>query len=182
MMRRPPKFVTLFPVSSEPRRIELIAAQRDAAKTALENPISIICGPPGVGKTSVLTALVHAGGARVLITALAAAAVQRASEVTGGRAVTVHSLTTRAFKKRTEFVPRPDALDGIDTLIIDEASMVGSRQLATLLEGCDQAGGRPCRVVRRPGPVAAYSCRRAVRRHDPVGAHSDSPVDVNLPV
>jgi ATP-dependent exoDNAse (exonuclease V) alpha subunit len=36
--------------------------------------------------------------------------------------------------------PRPDLLRGIDTLILDEASMIGSRQLATLMKGCDLAG------------------------------------------
>lgn len=36
--------------------------------------------------------------------------------------------------------PRPDLLRGIDTLILAEASMIGSRQLATLMKGCDLAG------------------------------------------
>ena len=139
--RRVAKNVTLFPASSEPRPIDLSAAQRAAAKMVLENRISIICGPPGVGKTSVLALLVKLGGYTVLITAIAAAAVQRAREVTGGRADTVASLTTD-FPRWGDFrlSHRPDLLHGVDTLILDEASMIGSRQLATLLKGCDLAG------------------------------------------
>jgi ATP-dependent exoDNAse (exonuclease V) alpha subunit len=103
----------------------LTQAQRDAANMMLEKGFSIVCGPPGVGKTSVLAVIVKYGGDRVLIAALAAAAAQRAKEVTGGRATTIASLTTEG--KNSGPVARPDRLVGIDTLIIDEASMVGSR-------------------------------------------------------
>ncbi len=139
--RRVAKDVKLFPASRESRQIQLSATQRAAAKMALENRMSIICGPPGVGKTSVLAVLVKLGGDKVLITAIAAAAVQRAQEVTGGRANTVASLTTD-FQRWGDLrlSPRPDLLRGVDTLILDEASMIGSRQLATLLKGCDLAG------------------------------------------
>jgi hypothetical protein len=139
--RRVVKNVTLFPGSNEPRLIDLSQGQRGAAKTALENGISIICGPPGVGKTSVLAALINHGGNKVMITAIAAAAVQRAREVTGGQGTTVASLTTD-FPRWGDFrlCPRPDLVRGIDTLILDEASMIGSRQLATLMKGCDLAG------------------------------------------
>ncbi len=139
--RRVVKNVTLFPASSEPRLINLSQGQRDAAKMALANRMSIICGPPGVGKTSVLAALIKLGGDKVMITAIAAAAVQRAREVTGGQGNTVASLTTD-FPRWGDLrlSPRPDRLHGIDTLILDEASMIGSRQLATLMKGCDPAG------------------------------------------
>jgi hypothetical protein len=137
LSRRVGKNVTLFPTSS-PRVIELTQAQRDAANMMLEKGVSIVCGPPGVGKTSVLAAIVKHRGARVLITALAAAAAQRAKEVTGGQAMTIASLTTEG--KNSSPVARPDRLVGIDTLIVDEASMVGSRQLAALLDGADKAG------------------------------------------
>jgi exodeoxyribonuclease V alpha subunit len=139
--RRVVKNVSLFPDSGEPRLIDLSQGQREAAKTALENGISIICGPPGVGKTSVLAALIKLGGNEVMITAIAAAAVQRAREVTGGQGNTVAFLTTD-FQRWGDWrlSPRPDRLHGIDTLILDEASMIGSRQLATLMKGCDLAG------------------------------------------
>jgi hypothetical protein len=78
--RRVVKDVTLFPASGDPRPIELSQGQRDAARMALANRISIICGPPGVGKTSVIAALIKLGGDKVVITAIAAAAVQRARE------------------------------------------------------------------------------------------------------
>jgi hypothetical protein len=139
--RRVVKNVTLFPATGEPRLIDLSQGQRDAARMALTNRISIVCGPPGVGKTSVLAALINLGGDKVMITAIAAAAVQRAREVTGGQGNTVASLTTD-FQRWGDLrlSPRPDRLHGIDTLILDEASMIGSRQLATLMKGCDLAG------------------------------------------
>jgi AAA domain len=139
--RRAVKNVALFPASGEPRLINLSQGQCNAAKMALANRISIICGPPGVGKTSVLAALIKLGGDKVMITAIAAAAVQRAREVTGGEGNTVASLTTD-FQRWGDLrlSPRPDRLRGIDTLIVDEASMIGSRQLATLMKGCDLAG------------------------------------------
>ncbi len=144
--RRVARRVTLFPGADAPRPIELTDAQRAAAKLALESRISIICGPPGVGKTSVLTSLVKLGGDRVGITALAAAAVQRAKDITGGRAGTVASLTTDVPRwGDLRLCARPDRLRGVDTLILDEASMIGSRQLATILRGCDEA--RVARVV-----------------------------------
>jgi exodeoxyribonuclease V alpha subunit len=133
--------VTLFPRSNAPRPVELTDAQRAAARMALENQLSIICGPPGVGKTSVLTSLVKHGGDRVLITALAAAAVQRAKDMTGGRAETVASLTTDVRRwGDLRLSVRSDRLRQVDTLIIDEASMIGSRQTETILRGCDEAG------------------------------------------
>ena len=139
--RRVGKRVTLFPGSAAPRSIELTDAQRAASRMALENQLSIISGPPGVGKTSVLTSLVKHGGDRVLITALAAAAVQRAKEITGGQATTVASLTTDVRRcGDLRLCARPDLLLGVDTLIIDEASMIGSRQMETILRGCDEAG------------------------------------------
>jgi exodeoxyribonuclease V alpha subunit len=52
----------------------------------------------------------------------------------------VASLTTD-FPRWGDFrlSPRPDLLRGVDTLILDEASMIGSRQLSALVKGCDLA-------------------------------------------
>jgi ATP-dependent exoDNAse (exonuclease V) alpha subunit len=163
------KNVTLFPGSGEPRLIDLSRGQCAAAKTALENRISIICGPPGVGKTSVLAALIKHGGNKVMMTAIAAAAVQRAREVTGGQGTTVASLTTD-FPRWGDFrlYPRPDLLRGIDTLILDEASMIGSRQLATLMKGCDLAG--VARLVLCGDPTSTKHCPR--RLFCPKQAHA----------
>jgi hypothetical protein len=57
-----------------------------------------------------------------------------ARQITGGQGNTVASLTTD-FPRWGDFrlCPRPDLLHGIDTLILDEASMIGGRQLATLM-------------------------------------------------
>ena len=132
--RRLSRNVTLSPYTRERREIYLNDGQIAAAEMASRNAFSMITGAPGTGKTSVLTKLVEHGGDRVMIVALAAAAARRAGEVTGcGSAITIASLFAKLEGRR-------NPLRDIDTLIVDEASMISSRQLAALLRVCNEAG------------------------------------------
>jgi exodeoxyribonuclease V alpha subunit len=98
----------------------LTVEQRDAVRMALKNPVSVLCGGAGVGKTTVLKAIHTAcerHGRGVVQMALAGRAAQRMREATGRDASTVALFLNRV------------ADGGINVpagtlLIVDEASMI----------------------------------------------------------
>ena len=100
--------------------------QRDALVRALTTPVSVITGGPGVGKTSVVRALVRILAQkerRLLLAAPTGRAAKRLEESTGHAASTLHRLL--------EFTPgtsrfarcRKNPFVG-DMLVVDEASML----------------------------------------------------------
>lgn len=101
-------------------------AQRDAIAMALEEKVTVITGGPGVGKTTILNALIRVLAAKDLIIVLAAPtgrAAKRMSEATSRESKTIHRLlafdpTTGGFKHS-----KSKPLRG-DIFIIDEASMI----------------------------------------------------------
>ena len=107
-------------------RIDLAPAQRDAVGTALRSKVMVITGGPGVGKTTIVNAIIRIFKARKLKVKLAAPtgrAAKRLSETTGEHAMTLHRLlvfdpATGGFKHN-----RASPLKG-DVFIIDEASML----------------------------------------------------------
>jgi len=106
--------------------MQLPRGQKDAVLAALRQPVSIITGGPGVGKTTIIRALVQILEAKDLTLLLAAPtgrAAKRLEESTGKTASTLHRLL--------EFQPGLNrfAKDGQnplrgDLLVVDEASMV----------------------------------------------------------
>lgn len=106
--------------------IDLAPAQRHAVATALHSKVMVITGGPGVGKTTIVTAILRIFKARKLKIKLAAPtgrAAKRLSETTGEHAMTLHRLlvfdpATGAFKHN-----RTSPLKG-DIFVIDEASML----------------------------------------------------------
>ncbi|MCG6868862.1 MAG: ATP-dependent RecD-like DNA helicase [Gammaproteobacteria bacterium] len=106
--------------------IELSPSQRDGVAAALGGKFTVIAGGPGVGKTTVVNAIlriVQAKGAEVLLCAPTGRAAKRLSESTGIEARTIHRLLEfdpRSFGfKRC----RENLLDA-DLLVVDETSMV----------------------------------------------------------
>jgi exodeoxyribonuclease V alpha subunit len=88
--------------------------------------VSIITGGPGVGKTTIIRALVDVFGARGLSVSLAAPtgrAAKRMEEATGHEALTIHRLLK--YMPNTGLFERGPAnpLDS-DVLILDEVSMI----------------------------------------------------------
>jgi exodeoxyribonuclease V alpha subunit len=99
--------------------------QRTAIQTALSNPISVLTGGPGTGKTTCLKALIIALETQKKRYALAShtgRAAKRLSEATGRPASTIHRLLgyspMEGFKYHAEN-PLP-----IDFLVVDETSML----------------------------------------------------------
>lgn len=106
--------------------ISLAASQRDAIRAATKEKVLVITGGPGVGKTTIVKAIIEIFAAKKLTVALAAPtgrAAKRLSESTGREAKTIHRLlefdaVAGGFKKD---VSTPIEAD---LIVIDEASMI----------------------------------------------------------
>ncbi len=114
---------------------ELAPKQTLALERSLQSKFSIITGGPGVGKTTIIRALVEIYGARKLTVVLAAPtgrAAKRMTESVGVTAQTIHRLlkwnpVTNKFTFNAE-----NRLEG-DVFIFDETSMIDVKLACELL-------------------------------------------------
>lgn len=107
-------------------RVALAPAQRDAVLSAAKNKILVITGGPGVGKTTIVRAIVSVydrSGKTVRLAAPTGRAAKRMSEATGREALTLHRLLEFEPKERGFLRNRKNPIDG-DVIIVDEASMI----------------------------------------------------------
>ena len=106
--------------------LKLAPAQREALARAVRSKVMVITGGPGVGKTTLVNAILRvfqAKGLRVVLCAPTGRAAKRLSETSGADAKTIHRLlefdpATMGFKHDGA---RP--LKG-DLFVVDEASML----------------------------------------------------------
>jgi exodeoxyribonuclease V alpha subunit len=115
--------------------IALAPQQAEAVRRAIHDPVVVITGGPGVGKTTIVRGIVAILAAKGLSIALAAPtgrAAKRLSEATGKPAATLHRMlewkpAEGMFGRNGQ---RP--LDA-DLLVVDEASMLDVRLAADLV-------------------------------------------------
>ena len=115
--------------------VELAAQQRRAVEAALVDKCTVITGGPGVGKTTIVKAIVHLARLvhrRVALAAPTGRAAKRLGEATVMEAMTLHRLL--------EFQPHEggfqrgpgNPLDA-DLLVVDEASMVDAQLFSAVV-------------------------------------------------
>jgi len=106
--------------------LELATSQKAAIQLALDSKIIVVTGGPGVGKTTIVNAILRilaAKGVNILLAAPTGRAAKRLNETTGLETKTIHRLLEvdpkgGGFKRNLE-----NPLD-CDLLVIDETSMV----------------------------------------------------------
>lgn len=112
-----------------------IALAHIAAETG---GVAVIEGMAGTGKSYLMGAAREAweaGGFKVRGCALAGKAAQGLQEGSGIQSQTIHSLLNDLAEKKT-------SLSAKDVVVVDEAGMVGSRQMASLLNHVHAAGAK----------------------------------------
>lgn len=111
--------------------------------TQPEGGIKVVSGMAGAGKTTMLTAareVWEAQGYRVTGAALAGKAAQKLASETGIQSSTIAKLLYQVDQHQREGTAHP--LDSKTVLVIDEAGMVGTPQMARLIEEADKRGAR----------------------------------------
>jgi exodeoxyribonuclease V alpha subunit len=115
--------------------VTLAAQQRRAVEAALVDKCVVITGGPGVGKTTIVKAIVHLaelGKRRVALAAPTGRAAKRLGEATVHEAMTIHRLLEYAPHEGS-FQRGPGNPLDVDMLVVDEASMVDAQLFRAVL-------------------------------------------------
>lgn len=118
---------------------ELADSQRSAVHSALTNRVSIITGAPGVGKTTIIRAVVdilRGNHFTIKLAAPTGKAAMRMEDATGHSAQTIHRLL--GTQPGGRFTYNKDNTLSVDYLVIDEFSMVDTHIAARLFESLDE--------------------------------------------
>lgn len=110
----------------------LAPAQKDAVALGIRSKVAVITGGPGVGKTTILNAILKilmSQGVRVALAAPTGKAAKRMQESTGRVAETIHRLIGLGGTGRKSLKPIE-----CDLLVVDESSMLDISLIASLLE------------------------------------------------
>jgi exodeoxyribonuclease V alpha subunit len=116
--------------------LELAPSQRDAIRLATQSKVVVITGGPGVGKTTIVRAILEIFAAKQMKCGLCAPtgrAAKRLAESTGREAKTIHRLLEFDAGNGGFLRDRESPLD-FDLLVVDEASMVDITLMNHLLQ------------------------------------------------
>lgn len=122
----------------EERNFQLADLQEQAVRTSVLNQFSIISGPPGSGKTTIINVIVSMlqefkPETKIMMCSPTGKAAQRMKESTGKEASTIHRLLAYDPVDK-KFQHGADNLLDCDIIIIDEFSMCGIGLFCSLLE------------------------------------------------
>ncbi len=107
-------------------KIELAPGQRAAVEAAAQHKVVVITGGPGVGKTTIVRAILNVlskSRLRVKLAAPTGRAAKRLSESTGLEASTLHRLLAFDPRQQTFQLDSDNPIEA-DVVIVDEASMI----------------------------------------------------------
>ncbi|MCH8006043.1 MAG: ATP-dependent RecD-like DNA helicase, partial [Planctomycetes bacterium] len=116
--------------------VTLAESQREAVKMAVSSKVMVITGGPGVGKTTLVNAILRilvVKGVSVALAAPTGRAAKRLSESTGMEAKTIHRLL-EVDPRHGGFKRGVDNPLECDLLIVDETSMVDVPLMAALVK------------------------------------------------
>lgn len=119
---------------------ELAASQIEALGKAISSRILVITGGPGVGKTTLVNAILlvlREKKMRFLLCAPTGRAAKRLGETTGLEAMTIHRLLE--FQRAGGFARGPQHPLSCDLLVADEASMIDVPLLSKLLRALPES-------------------------------------------
>jgi len=120
----PPRLSDIPPLFT-PLDEALSQEQAEAVRAVLANPVSVLTGGPGTGKTTSIQALigvVESAGKRYALASPTGRAAKRLSEATGKPASTIHRLLE--YSPVDGFNRDADSPLKLDLLVVDEASML----------------------------------------------------------
>ena len=123
-------------------KIEYAPEQKEAVAVALQNPVSVITGGPGVGKTTVIKAICNLYAeknpeAPIYLASPTGKAAKRMEEATGREAKTLHRLLRYAPEVGFGY-NEEDQLPAPGLLIVDEVSMMDIELAASLFKAISE--------------------------------------------
>ncbi len=112
------------------RGIQLAPMQRQALEASVHEPMAVITGGPGTGKTTIINGLIHifeAAGLKLVLAAPTGRAAKRMTEATQREAKTIHRLLEYNFSEEESILTfnknEHQPLE-VDVVIVDEVSMI----------------------------------------------------------
>lgn len=131
----PPPMVFTPELLDKSLGIVLDAAQSGAVEKMVSNPVSVLTGGPGTGKTTIIKGMIRIledNGMDVALTAPTGRAAKRMTELTGRKAYTLHRLLR--WRPGKGFTKNAQSRFAFDAIIIDECSMVDLLLMDSFLE------------------------------------------------